>query len=324
MDVSERQFRRVEYEAHVMLEPASGREVAGRTVDVSEGGMRVRASRPLPKGARVRCQVEVEGKPYQVEGRVVWAVQTPGRVREGGIEFTDVTAGLWARVGATVAARGAADGEREQSELHVRRVGALAPIEAIPVELVTLHTERARGARPHRTWWAGALLLGVGVAALLAWAVAGSQHFGSAVESEGGAPGPSGAAANDRPATLANESETEAGGQASTEAGAQAPDDPAPSVTIESGHTVVTLPLSRVPEDLEHYTLADPDGIVIDIQGATPAFSSGRHEFARDGVPAIATRSRDGSGHIRVFWSSGVPDYELELRDHVLTLRIVR
>jgi hypothetical protein len=95
-----------------------------------------------------------------------------------------------------------------------------------------------------------------------------------------------------------------------------------PIVEVAGDHTVVVLPLSGVPERVRHYALADPDGVAIDIWGAAPTFVEGRHQLDRGLVPSVTVRVGPARSHLRVFWSGGVPEYELARRDSVLELRI--
>jgi hypothetical protein len=287
-----------------MLQHPCGQGTAARTVDLSEGGMRVRASRPLREGTRLRCRVNVVGTPWMVDGRVVWAERTPGRPCEGGIEFTGVAAKTWTGLRATAAVRHPDPSELDRRRLHVRRAPALAPIEAIPIAL-DARSAAATAPRPPSTrwWWLAVMALGVG-AAWLAWAASGLGGATSSPET------------GHTPRT-----------PAAMEALLAAPPDAGlpesgPIVDVAGDHTVVVLPLSGVPERVRHYALANPDGVAIDIWGAPPTFVEGHHQLDRGLVPSVTVRVGPARSHVRVFWSGGVPEYELDRRESVIELRI--
>jgi hypothetical protein len=158
-----------------MLQHPCGQGTAARTVDLSEGGMRVRASRPLREGTRLRCRVNVVGTPWMVDGRVVWAERRSGRPCEGGIEFTGVAAKSWTGLRAPSAVRHPDPSETARKQLHVRRAPALAPIEAIPIDLgARSAVATAPRLSATRWWWLPAMALGMG-AAWLAWVAYGSS-----------------------------------------------------------------------------------------------------------------------------------------------------
>ncbi len=307
MQVSERRFHRVPYDAQVMLEHSSGQGTAARTVDLSEGGMRVRASRPLREGARLRCRVKVGSTPWVVDGRVVWAERAPGLPREGGIEFTGVASKTWTGLRASVAVRHTDPSEADRERLHVRRAPDLTPIEAIPVDL-GVRSAKVSAKRAASWWrWIPAMALGVAAAAL-AWAVGPSLS-----QNPGHAPHTPVPAASAGP-TENDEPEVDASPSDRAERG--------PLVDIAGDHTVVILPLSSGPERVHHYPLAEPDGVALEIWGAAPAFAEGHHPLDGGRVPSVTARVGPARSHIRVFWSGGVPKYELTRRDSALELRI--
>jgi hypothetical protein len=75
-----RRSERIDYRVPVTLFAVRDNvaPVIARSVDVSEGGMRVYAPIPVPVGAPVRCEISLDGRSATLEGRVAWlADQSP-------------------------------------------------------------------------------------------------------------------------------------------------------------------------------------------------------------------------------------------------------
>jgi hypothetical protein len=72
-----RRSERIDYRVPVTLFAArdDAMPVIARSLDVSEGGMRVLAATPMPVGAVVRCELTLDGQSAQLEGRVAWLSQ---------------------------------------------------------------------------------------------------------------------------------------------------------------------------------------------------------------------------------------------------------
>jgi hypothetical protein len=72
-----RRSERIDYRVPVTLFAARDNmpPVVGRSLDVSEGGMRVLAPIPMPVGAVVRCELTLDGRSTLLEGRVAWLSQ---------------------------------------------------------------------------------------------------------------------------------------------------------------------------------------------------------------------------------------------------------
>jgi hypothetical protein len=67
---------------------ARSRTLLAHAVNLSEGGMRIRTSDPLPVGEAVTCNMLLEGQPRSLPGRVRWVKSTIEGLHEGaGIEF---------------------------------------------------------------------------------------------------------------------------------------------------------------------------------------------------------------------------------------------
>jgi len=79
-----RRSERIDYRVPVTLFAARDNvpPVVGRSLDVSEGGMRVLAAIPMPVGAIVRCELTLDGHSALLEGRVAWLSQASGPVLE--------------------------------------------------------------------------------------------------------------------------------------------------------------------------------------------------------------------------------------------------
>jgi hypothetical protein len=69
-----RRSERIDYRVPVTLFAARDdvAPVVARSLDVSEGGMRVFAPIPMPIGATVRCEISLDGRSATLEGRVAW------------------------------------------------------------------------------------------------------------------------------------------------------------------------------------------------------------------------------------------------------------
>lgn len=72
-----RRSERIDYRVPVTLFATRDNvpPVIGRSLDVSEGGMRVLAPIPMPVGAVVRCELALDGRSALLEGRVAWLSQ---------------------------------------------------------------------------------------------------------------------------------------------------------------------------------------------------------------------------------------------------------
>ena len=72
-----RRSERIDYRVPVTLFAARDNmpPVIGRSLDVSEGGMRVLTPTPMPVGAVVRCELTLDGRSALLEGRVAWLAQ---------------------------------------------------------------------------------------------------------------------------------------------------------------------------------------------------------------------------------------------------------
>jgi len=62
----------------------------GKTLDVSEGGVRIEAHVSMDKGTRVSLTVAFGDELVDLEGRVVHSVETSGGRFEYGIEFVEM------------------------------------------------------------------------------------------------------------------------------------------------------------------------------------------------------------------------------------------
>jgi hypothetical protein len=73
-DVPQRKHRRYDQRAPIAYRLDGGAESRGEMVDVSPGGLRVRAGAPLPVGARVQVRVLEEGLDNdELHGKVRWS-----------------------------------------------------------------------------------------------------------------------------------------------------------------------------------------------------------------------------------------------------------
>jgi hypothetical protein len=72
-----RRSERIDYRVPVTLFAArdDAEPVVARSLDVSEGGMRVLAPTPMPVGAVVHCELTLDGRSTLLEGRVAWLSQ---------------------------------------------------------------------------------------------------------------------------------------------------------------------------------------------------------------------------------------------------------
>jgi hypothetical protein len=82
-----RRSERIAYRAPVELlawndGDLAPRRVIARTLDLGEGGMRLRAPVQMPVGAQVTCCVELDGQAAELPGRVAW-MHRGGSVRHG-------------------------------------------------------------------------------------------------------------------------------------------------------------------------------------------------------------------------------------------------
>lgn len=76
-----------------------------RVGNISEGGLFLRTSTPLARGARARLGIEIPGEPeLRAEATVVWARVGPGDTQPGmGLRFDAVDEALKARLAKLVA-----------------------------------------------------------------------------------------------------------------------------------------------------------------------------------------------------------------------------
>lgn len=90
-----RQFPRFAHEATVTLS-VGGREVAGRTANLSRGGLCAMLPASLPVGSRVDVELalvlgpDVHSEPLRLSGRVVWSTALHGR-HQVGLAFLPLT-----------------------------------------------------------------------------------------------------------------------------------------------------------------------------------------------------------------------------------------
>jgi hypothetical protein len=80
-----RRSERIDYRVPVTLFATRDNvaPVVARSLDVSEGGMRLLAPIPMPVGAVVRCELTLDGRSALLEGRVAWMSQGSAPLLEG-------------------------------------------------------------------------------------------------------------------------------------------------------------------------------------------------------------------------------------------------
>ena len=94
-----RRSERIDYRVPVTLFATRDNvpPVLGRSLDVSEGGMRVLAPIPMPVGAVVRCELTLDGRSTLLEGRVAWLSEASAPLPEGDDAEPEQTLGIGIR-----------------------------------------------------------------------------------------------------------------------------------------------------------------------------------------------------------------------------------
>ena len=308
-----RQFPRFEYRAPVQLTARGDQQaIAAETFNLSQGGMFAGVQKPLPVGSEVCCDLNLDGRPRSLWGRVAWTRDQPGKMSKlatgMGIAFEppSQTEGmpLSEPASQTPSENAAGDSVPDWTDDTERiRAPMLDPSDIAP--------SIARN-RTGRIWLVVtpcvAAIVAALVSAALMWQPGLMQQIKTAPATLQKAlaglatPRVSRAEPSTRPVTVKQAPLSPSAPVAALSAPepAVAEESSGPQVTSTGSRVEVAIPVAGSFEQMVYHRLANPDGVLINLPNVRPRLDFGRYPINRLGIRRLWIRRYQGGTQMRI------------------------